>query len=92
MHWVVSKYFSDLLVANVVIVELKVVIEIKDVFAAQCLGYLKVRDCQNAAVNFGKPRVAVERFRFWQSVFICVYLWPFPKKVRQTNEKRFQGP
>ncbi|MEL7500668.1 MAG: GxxExxY protein [Planctomycetota bacterium] len=42
MDWVVGEYFSDLLVANVVIVELKVVIEISDVFAAQCLSYLKV--------------------------------------------------
>ncbi|MEL7500758.1 MAG: GxxExxY protein [Planctomycetota bacterium] len=37
---VVGEYFADLLVAAV-IVELKVVNEISDLFSAQCLNYLK---------------------------------------------------
>ena len=61
---VVGEYFADLLVANAVIVELRAVKEISDVFAAQCLNYLKATSLLICLLrNFGKPRVEVKRYR-----------------------------
>lgn len=60
----VGEYFADLLVADMVIVELKAVKEINDVFAAQCLNYLKATGLPICLLlNFGRPRVEVKRFR-----------------------------
>ncbi|MEL7500412.1 MAG: GxxExxY protein [Planctomycetota bacterium] len=62
---VVGEYYADLLVANVVIVELKAVNEFSDLFTAQCLNYLKATGLPICLLlNFGKPRVEVKRFRF----------------------------
>ncbi|MGB7324514.1 MAG: GxxExxY protein [Rubripirellula sp.] len=61
---VVGEYFADLLVSNVVIVELKAVSGISDVFAAQCLNYLKATGLPICLLlNFGKPRIEVKRYR-----------------------------
>ncbi|WP_037229335.1 GxxExxY protein, partial [Rhodopirellula baltica] len=61
---VVGEYFADLLVSDTVIVELKAVKEFSDVHAAQCLNYLKATGLPICLLlNFGKPRVAVKRYR-----------------------------
>lgn len=62
---VVGEYFADLLVSDAVIVELKAVKEFSDAHAAQCLNYLKATGLPICLLLiFGKPRVAVKRYRF----------------------------
>lgn len=61
---VVGDYFADLLVAGRIIVELKAAKELSDVFAAQCLNYLKATGLPLCLLlNFGKPRIDIKRFR-----------------------------
>ena len=61
---VVGEYFADLLVSDALIVELKAVKEFSDAHAAQCLNYLKATGLPICLLlNFGKPRVAVKRYR-----------------------------
>ena len=61
---VVGQFFTDILVADTVILELKAVSEHNDVFAAQCLNYLKATSKPLCLLlNFGKPRVEVRRYR-----------------------------
>jgi len=61
---VVGEYFTDLLVADAVIVELKATKDIGEVFTAQCLNYLKATKLSLCLLlNFGKPRVEIKRYR-----------------------------
>jgi len=61
---VVGEYFADLLVADAVIVELKATNDAGEVFAAQCLNYLKATKLPLCLLlNFGKPRVEIKRYR-----------------------------
>lgn len=61
---IVGEYFADMLVNNIVILELKAVKEISDVFAAQCLNYLKATGIPICLLlNSGKPKMEIERFR-----------------------------
>ena len=58
----VGYYEADLLVENLILVELKAVREINDIYMAQCLNYLKatkLRIC--LLINFGNPRVEIKR-------------------------------
>ena len=60
----VGEYFADLLVSDTAIVELKAVKEFSDAHAAQCVNYLKATRLPICLLlNFGKPRVAVKRYR-----------------------------
>ena len=47
----------DLLIEGAVIVELKAVKALDSVHAAQCINYLKA-----TGLNFGKPRLEIQRF------------------------------
>ena len=61
---VVGEYFVDILVADVVILELKAAAEHHDLFTAQCLNYLGATGKPVCLLlNFGKPRVDVKRYR-----------------------------
>ena len=61
---VVGEYFADILVNDTVIIELKAAKEISDVFAAQCINYLKATGLSICLLlNFGKPRVEIKRYR-----------------------------
>lgn len=61
---IVGEYFADILVSSAVIVELKAVSQISDLFAAQCLNYLKVTGLPICLLlNFGKPRLDIKRYR-----------------------------
>ena len=58
----VGEYFADLLVADEILVELKVAQALDDIHMAQCMNYLKAtgkRVC--LLINFGKPRVEIKR-------------------------------
>lgn len=58
----VGEYFADLLVEDKVLVELKAVKELEDVFYAQCLNYLKATGFKVCLLlNFGKPDLQVRR-------------------------------
>jgi GxxExxY protein len=59
---VVGDYVVDLLVEDCVLVELKAVKELNDIYKAQCLNYLKatgLRVC--LLINFGNPKAEVRR-------------------------------
>jgi GxxExxY protein len=59
---VVGEYAADLLVAEQVIVELKVAKALDNVHLAQCLNYLKATGMEVCLLlNFGKPRVEIKR-------------------------------
>jgi len=61
---IVGEYFADILVSSAVIVELKAVSQISDLFAAQCLNYLKATGLPICLLlNFGKPRLEIKRYR-----------------------------
>ena len=61
---VVGDFFTDLRVENRVIVELKATEDHHDVFAAQCLNYLKATGLPVCLLlNFGKPQLGIKRFR-----------------------------
>jgi GxxExxY protein len=58
----VGFYQADLIVEDKVLVELKAVREMNDIYKAQCMNYLKatgLRVC--LLINFGNPRVEVKR-------------------------------
>lgn len=58
----VGVYQADLVVEGKVLVELKAVRELNDIFQAQCMNYLKatrMRLC--LLVNFGNPKVEIKR-------------------------------
>lgn len=59
---VVGEYFSDLLVEQSVVVELKVAKRIDDIHMAICLNYLratKLKVC--LLINFGTPKIGIKR-------------------------------
>ena len=58
----VGKYETDLLVESRVLVELKAVRDLNDVFRAQCMNYLRAtgyRIC--LLINFGNPKIEIKR-------------------------------
>jgi GxxExxY protein len=61
---VVGEFFTDILVEDTVILELKATTEHHEVFTAQCLNYLKATDKPLCLLlNFEKPRVDIKRYR-----------------------------
>ena len=59
---VVGEYAVDLLVAESVVVELKVAMGLNDVHRAQCLNYLKATGLRMCLLlNFGRPRLEIKR-------------------------------
>lgn len=59
---VVGKYFSDLLVADSVIVEVKAISGLDDAHKSQCLNYLKATKLRvGLIINFGKPKIEIKR-------------------------------
>jgi GxxExxY protein len=61
---VVGEFFTDILVGDTVILELKATTEHHEAFTAQCLNYLKATGKPLCLLlNFGKPRVDVKRYR-----------------------------
>src|SRR5262245_24441066 len=61
---VVGEFYSDILVADAIILELKATKEHDDVFTAQCLNYLRATGKPICLLlNFGKPRLEVKRYR-----------------------------
>jgi GxxExxY protein len=60
---VVGEYVADLVVQGIVLIELKAVSEINDIYAAQCINYLTATGLPICLlINFGK-RVEIKRFR-----------------------------
>jgi GxxExxY protein len=58
----VGEYVADILVNQKVLVELKAVQALEDVFFAQCLNYLRATGLQTCLLmNFGKPELQVKR-------------------------------
>ncbi len=58
----VGHYKPDLLVADIIVVELKSVKTLDDAHKAQCLNYLKATGLKICLlINFGNPRVEVKR-------------------------------
>ena len=58
----VGDFVADLLIAECVIVEVKAVKALDDIFTAQCLNYLKATGLQVCLlVNFGAPKATVRR-------------------------------
>ena len=58
----VGDYFADLLVNDKVLIELKAVKELEDVFYAQCLNYLRATGLGVCLLlNFGKPELQLKR-------------------------------
>ena len=61
----VGEYFTDILVEDIVILELKATTDHHEVFTAQCLNYLKATGKPICLLlNFGKPRLDFKRYRF----------------------------
>ena len=59
---VVGEYFVDLLVADMLLVELKTAKALDDAHRAQCVNYLKATGLQLCLLlNFGKPRLEIKR-------------------------------
>lgn len=58
----VGDFVADLLIVECVIVEVKAVKALDDIFTAQCLNYLKATGLQVCLlVNFGAPKATVKR-------------------------------
>jgi len=58
----VGYYEADLLIEDLILVELKAVREINDIYMAQCLNYLKATKLKICLlINFGNPRVEIKR-------------------------------
>ena len=58
----VGEYVADLLVEDEVLVELKAVQALDEVFYAQCLNYLKATGYKICLLlNFGKPELQIKR-------------------------------
>ena len=61
---IVGNFFADLVIADLVIVELKATSEVHDIAAAQCINYLAATGLPLCLLlNFGNARVQVRRFR-----------------------------
>jgi GxxExxY protein len=61
---VVGDYVADLIVEGLVIVELKACKDLDNVHSAQCLNYLLATGLPVCLlINFGKPRIQIQRFR-----------------------------
>ena len=59
---VVGDYVADLIVEGVVLIELKAVRGLDEIFMAQCLNYLKATGLPVCLlVNFGRPRLEIKR-------------------------------
>lgn len=59
----VGEYIPDLIVANKVIVEIKVADTVDAVYRTQCLNYLRATGLKLCVLlNFGRPRLQVARF------------------------------
>jgi len=59
---IVGEYFTDLLVNDCVMVELKAVSQLDNIHTAQCLNYLKATGLKVCLlINFGKPKIEVKR-------------------------------
>ncbi len=59
---VVGVYVADILVAGIVIVEVKSVTALNDVHLAQALNYLRATGLSVAfLINFGQPRIEIKR-------------------------------
>ena len=59
---IVGEYFSDILVENKIILELKAIEKITDVHKAQTLNYLKATGLRLAIIlNFGKKKLEYKR-------------------------------
>jgi GxxExxY protein len=72
----VGEYIADLLVEDLVLVELKAIKELDDIYLAQCLNYLKATGLQLCLlINFGTPKIRIKRvvspFYPCSSVSIC---------------------
>src|SRR6516165_5509370 len=60
----VGEFYADILVADLVILELKATKGHDDVYTAQCLNYLKATGKPICLLlNFGKPRLDIKRYR-----------------------------
>ncbi len=58
----VGDYFTDMIVEDSVIVELKAARRIEDIHLAQCLNYLKATGLKLGLIlNFGKPKLEIKR-------------------------------
>lgn len=59
---IVGQFVADLLIENKILVELKTVKGIDEIYLAQCLNYLKATALPLCLlINFGKPRVEIRR-------------------------------
>ncbi|MDR3535315.1 MAG: GxxExxY protein [Acetobacteraceae bacterium] len=59
---IVGTYVADLVVADIIMIELKVGRVLDDGHRAQCINYLKATDLRLCLLlNFGKPRLEVRR-------------------------------
>ena len=60
--FIVGEFFTDLLVEEKIIVEVKAVNRLDEIHLAQCLNYLKASGLKLCLLlNFGKPKVEVKR-------------------------------
>ena len=58
----VGDYFTDMIVEDSVIVELKAARRIEDIRLAQCLNYLKATGLKLGLIlNFGRPKLEIKR-------------------------------
>ena len=58
----VGYYEADLLIEDLILVELKAVREINDIYMAQCLNYLKAAKLKICLlINVGNPRIEIKR-------------------------------
>ena len=59
---VIGEFVADLLVDNCVLVEIKAIRALDDIFTAQCMNYLKATGLQVCLlINFGTPKATVRR-------------------------------
>jgi GxxExxY protein len=60
----VGEFFADIVVADVILLELKATKDHDDLFTAQCLNYLNATGKPICLLlNFGKPRLEIKRYR-----------------------------
>ena len=61
---VVGEFFTDNLVADTILLELKATADHQDAFTAQCLNYLKATGKPICLLLYcGKPRLEIKRYR-----------------------------
>ena len=59
---VVGDYIADLIVDDSILIELKAVKDLDDIYIAQCLNYLKATKLKVCLLlNFGTPRLGIKR-------------------------------